>query len=68
MQIAWDELFHRSANIGFDKTKEVLVELLSKAETFSNDILKQISDEYIASCEADGLYPWRYYYHVYCRT
>ena len=65
MQIAWDELFHRSANIGFDKTKEVLVELLSKAETFSNDILKQISDEYIASCEADGLYPWRYYYVKY---
>ena len=57
--------FHRSANIGFDTTKAVLVELLSKAETFTNDSLKQIVDGFIASCEEDGVYPWRYYYVKY---
>ncbi|MBR1438723.1 MAG: hypothetical protein IJ587_09330, partial [Synergistaceae bacterium] len=65
MQIAWYELFHRSANTGFDNTKAVLVELLSKAETFSNDSLKQIADEFTASCEANCVYPWRYYYVKY---
>lgn len=65
MQIAWDELFHRGANTGFENTKAVLVELLSKAETFSNDSLKQIVDEFIASCEAESIFPWRYYYVKY---
>ena len=49
MQIAWDELFHRSANSGFDHTKDILNELLSKSENFTDDILIQIVDDYIAS-------------------
>lgn len=65
MQIAWDELFHRGANTGFEKTKSVLIELLSKAETFSDDGLRQIADDFISSCEANGIYPWRYYYVKY---
>lgn len=65
MQIAWDELFHKSANIGFENTKNVLVELLSKAEEFSDDTLKEMIDGFIASCEESKLYPWRYYYVKY---
>ena len=65
MQIAWDELFHKSANAGFEKTQDVLVRLLSKAEIFSDDILIEIRDEFIASCEENNLYPWRYYYVKY---
>lgn len=65
MQIAWDELFHKSANIGFENTKNVLVKLLSKEEEFSNDVLKKMIDGFIASCEKSKLYPWRYYYVKY---
>ena len=65
MQIAWDELFHKSANIGFENTSAILVELLSKAESFTNDLLTQIIDDFIASCEEVSLYPWRYYYVKY---
>ncbi len=65
MQSAWDELFHRSANSGFENTRDILINLLSKAESFSNEFLNQIRNEYIASCEQSGLYPWRYYYIKY---
>lgn len=65
MQIAWDELFHRSANDGFENTKDILIGLLAKFEIFDNQKLKQIKDEFIDSCEASGLYPWRYYYVKY---
>ena len=65
MQIAWDELFHKSANTGFDKTKEILIQLLSKAEIFTNEILLKIRDEFLSSCESSGMYPWRYYYVKY---
>ncbi len=62
---AWDELFHRSANIGFEHTREILISLLGKHESFTNEILKQIRDEFLASCETASLYPWRYYYVKY---
>lgn len=65
LKYAWDELFHKSANAGFDVTKEVLVKLLSSNTTFTNDILKQIVDTYIADCESKGLYPLEYYYVKY---
>ena len=65
MQIAWDELFHKSANIGFEKTQKVLVELLSKAETFSNESVKQIINDFLSSCEENNVFPWRYYYVKY---
>lgn len=64
-QVAWDQLFHRSASSGFEKTSKVLVELLSRAETFSNDTLSHISNEFLASCEESSRYPWRYYYVKY---
>ena len=65
MQIAWDELFHKSANLGFDNTRAILIELLSKSESFTNELLTQIVSEFISSCEKSGLYPWRYYYVKY---
>ncbi len=65
MQLAWDELFHRSGNTGFDNTKKILVDLLAKSATFSDDYLKQIADEYVESCETSSTYPWRYYYIKY---
>lgn len=65
MQIAWDSLFHRSANSGFENTSRILVELLSRAETFTNDVLRGIIDGFIATCEEAKLYPLRYYYVKY---
>lgn len=63
---SWDELFHKSAKkLGFEKTREVLLSLLSKAETFTDEILKQISEDYILSCEEQNAFPWRYYYVKY---
>lgn len=65
MQIAWDELFHRSANSGFDNTGMILTELLEKTETFSDDLLQEMADSYIKSCEEKSMFPWRYYYVKY---
>lgn len=64
-QFAWNELFHKSANSGFDNTKSVLVSLLATNEDFSNEILKKIADDYLQECENNNLYPFRYYYIKY---
>lgn len=64
-QYAWNELFHKSANAGFDNTKNILVSLLATNEEFSNDILQKIADDYVQECEKDNLYPLRYYYIKY---
>ena len=65
MQIAWDELFHRSANLNFENTSTILVELLSKTDSFTDAVLGQIVADFISTCEKSGLYPWRYYYVKY---
>lgn len=65
MQVAWDQLFHRGANSGFERTSEVLVELLSRTESFTNGALAQIADEFLTSCEESSRFPWRYYYVKY---
>lgn len=65
LQLAWDELFHKNANSGFDNTGRILCDLLSKYETFSNDILRSIADDFIFECEKKHEYPWRYYYVKY---
>ena len=65
MQIAWDELFHKSANIGFENTSAILIELVSKAESFTNEFLAQIVADFISSCEEANKYPWCYYYVKY---
>ena len=64
-QFAWNELFHKSANTGFENTKKILVSLLATNEEFTNEILKKISSDYIQECESNSLFPFRYYYIKY---
>lgn len=64
-RFAWEELFHKSANSGFDNTKNILIKLLSTNEGFTNEILKKIADDYLLDCENNNLYPFRYYYIKY---
>ena len=65
MQLAWDELFHKSANAGFENTKEILVKLLETNQVFTNSSLDAIISAYIAQCETECVYPWTYYYVKY---
>ncbi len=65
MQIAWDELFHKNANSGFNNTKAILVKLLLEHNYFSNNILDEIVNKFISDCEITSTYPWRYYYVKY---
>ncbi|MCH4153833.1 MAG: hypothetical protein LKF32_04185 [Mageeibacillus sp.] len=63
---AWLNLFHKSGNsLGFEKTHEVLVKLLSQSESFDDDVLRGVADDYIAECENNHIFPWRYYYIKY---
>lgn len=61
----WKDLFHKSTYAGFEKTRSVLIELLSKSYLFTNEILQTIIDEFIAKCENDNQFPWEYYYIKY---
>ncbi|MDE6620581.1 MAG: DUF262 domain-containing protein [Lachnospiraceae bacterium] len=64
--MAWRNLFHRSRNAeGFENTKKYLVQLLSEYDQFTDGILWQIVEDYIAECERKNLYDWRYYYVKY---
>lgn len=65
MRSAWTELFHKSANSGYDNTKAILVQLLMTNMTFSNSVLDDIISAYTAKCEAASEYPWNYYYVKY---
>jgi len=62
---AWRNLFHKSGNDGFDRTKDILIELLSRAESFTDEILLNIINAYINDCETNNNYDWRYYYIKY---
>lgn len=62
---SWEFLFHMGAAKNFESTKAVLLQLLNKEETFNDDYLKSIKEEYIAICESDSLYDWRYYWLKY---
>lgn len=64
-QSAWKELFHKSANSGFNNTKNILISLLKTKEDFSNEILNKIAEDYIQKCEINNLYTFRYYYIKY---
>ncbi len=65
VQTAWQDLFHKSANYEYDRTKNTLKALLDKTEIFTNEFLKQIIDEYITACESDSVFDIRYYYVKY---
>jgi len=62
---AWRNLFHKSSNDGFDRTKHVLKELLSRSDSFSDVLLSGIIDTYINNCEGNNEFAWRYYYIKY---
>ena len=62
---AWRNLFHKSSNDGFDRTKGVLLELLSRADSFTDEILFGIINTFVNECEANNNYDWRYYYIKY---
>lgn len=62
---AWRNLFHKSGNEGFERTKDILLELLSRSDLFTDDILSSIINAYISNCENNNNYEWRYYYIKY---
>lgn len=62
---AWDELFHKSRNSGFENTSRILIELLSRYEIFDDEKLETVASEYITKCEDESTFPWRYYYIKY---
>ncbi len=62
---AWRFLFHKSIAGRFDDTKKCLVSLLRKYQTFNNDVLDKIINDYMKSCEDEQHYDWRYYFVKY---
>lgn len=62
---AWINLFHKSANQGFENTQKVLIKLLGKVEAFDDEVLKSLIKEYLVECEKKSLFDWRYYYIKY---
>lgn len=64
-EASWKSLFHKSNRVGFEKTSEILLSLLSKHATFSNEKLIGIINTYLAECERASLFDWRYYYVKY---
>lgn len=65
LQLAWDELFHKSANAGFENTKEILAKLLATNQSFNDSTLDAIISAFTTQCEDDSVYPWTYYYVKY---
>ena len=64
-KLAWDELFHRSANAGFENTAKILHNLLAVHEEFDDKKLDAITQEFILDCENKKVFPWNYYYVKY---
>lgn len=62
---AWRNLFHKSGNDGFERTRDVLLELLSRSDSFDDELLSSIVNTYINNCENTNNYDWRYYYIKY---
>lgn len=62
---AWRNLFHNSANSGYDRTQAALSTLLSKSDTFTTEFLQTIAKAYVDDCEARMEFDWRYYYIKY---
>ena len=62
---AWIKLFHKSSNFGFDKTRNILVKLLSMHKEFNDEILDKIAKNYTDECLRNKIFPFRYYYICY---
>ncbi len=61
----WRELFHKSSNKYYEKTKEILIKLLSRTKDFTDDLLLDIIENYLSECEDKSIFEWRYYYIKY---
>ncbi len=61
----WITLFHKSANSGYECTKNVLKTLLEAVEVIDDNTLSAYIKEYIDKCETDKEFSWRYYYVKY---
>lgn len=62
---AWKNLFHKSANDGFERTKDILAKLISQNDSFTDEFLSNIILTYTKDCENNNNYEWRYYYIKY---
>jgi len=63
---AWKNLFHKSRyDNGYEHTRECLIELLSLSDAPNDEFLKSIAKGYIAKCEQESRFDWRYYYIKY---
>lgn len=63
---AWENLFHKSSNSGFENTGNILISLLGKCEEFTDEILEEIAKAYLVKCdEEEKKYPFEYYYIKY---
>lgn len=62
---SWISLFHKSGNSGYNRTKGTLKDLLSRYETFSDEILSQMAEDYIHQCNEQSLFDWKYYFIKY---
>ncbi len=63
---AWKTLFHQNETMsGFDKTKEVLCNLLKLTDNFTDVYLKTLIDDYMKKCENSKEFQWTYYYIKY---
>ncbi len=63
---SWQNLFHKSALVKrFDETRKFLNELLSRAQTFTDEYLQRIIDEHLAECEKNSSFKWTYYFIKY---
>ena len=62
---AWRRLFHKSNNTGFEKTKQVLSELLLSEQDFTDVILKKVIDKFIEDSQKKCEFTIRYYYVKY---
>ena len=65
MNESWQNLFHKSSNGNFEKTKETVKSLLEMHEEFSDIILSDIINGFLQSCETNNEYPWEYYFIKY---
>ena len=62
----WKFIFHKSAGAeGFEKAKSVLVALLRSNDHIDDAYLKSLKENYIANCEVNSIFDWRYYFIKY---
>ena len=62
---SWKMIFHQSSAARFDQTKRCLVQLLNSSTTFNDNVLDNLIQQYVAQCESNSIYEWRYYFIKY---